>query len=149
MMKAMASRSATRPGAAAWHPTKGVRVRGPVPAGLWLALPGVAALTLGTGLPAVAPATRVGLAALGLLLVVASGLVAHKAPGVVRNRPRSARWSLPTRQASAVPVGSHRVGRDAQGRVPGARGGHERERRAVDLRARVALPAARHAWRKR
>ncbi len=112
-MKAMASRSATRPGAAAWHPTKGVRVRGPVPAGLWLALPGVAALTLGTGLPAVAPATRVGLAALGLLLVVAGGLVARKALGVGRDRPRSARWSLPARQAGAVPVGSQRVGRDA------------------------------------
>ncbi len=50
-MKAMASRSATRPGTAAWHPTKDVRVRGPVPAGLWLALAGVAALTLGAGLP--------------------------------------------------------------------------------------------------
>ncbi len=148
-MTAMASRSTTRLGAAAWHPMKGVRVRGPVPAGLWLALPGVAALTLGTGLPAVALATRVGLAALGLLLVAGGGLVARGAMGVGRDCPRSARRSLPARQAGAVPVGSHRVGRDAQGRVPSARGGHERERRTVDLRARVELPAARHAWRKR
>ncbi len=147
-MKAMASRSATRPGAA-WHPTKGVRVRGPAPAGLWLALPGVAALTLGAGLRAVAPATRVGLAALGLLLVVAGGLVARKALGVERDCPRSARWSPPARQTGAVPVGSQRVRRDAQGRVPGARGGHERDRRVVDLRARVALPVARHAGRRR
>jgi len=148
-MKPMASRGATRPGAAAWRSRERVRAAGPALTGLWLALPGVAALMLGAGLPTVAPATRVGLAALGLLLVAAGGLVARKATGVVRDRPRSARWSLPLRQAGAVPVGSHRVGRDAQGRVPGARVGPERERRAVDLRTRVSLPAARHAWRDR
>jgi len=148
-MKAMASRSATRPGAAAWHPTKGVRVRGPVPAGLWLALPGVAALTLGTGLPAVAPATHVGLAALGLLLVVACGLAARRAIGIGRDRPWSSLGSLPARQAGAVPVGSHRVGRDARRRIPSVWGGRARGHRVMDRRVRPSLHVGRHAWRDR
>jgi len=145
-MKAMASRSATRPGAA-WHLTKDVRVPGPVPAGLWLALPSVAALMLGAGLPAVAPATRVGLAALGLLLVVAGGLVARRAIGIGRDRPWSSLESLPARQAAAVPVGSHRVGRDARGRASGVGVGRAGGCRVMDRRVRPALPAGRHAWR--
>jgi len=147
-MKAMASRSATRPGTAAWHPTKDVRVRGPVPAGLWLALAGVAALTLGAGLPAVAMATRGGLAALGLLLVAGS-LVARRARGVVRGRSRSFRGSLSARHAAVVLVGGHRAGRDARRRVPSVWVGRAGGCRVRDRRVRPALPAGRHAWRDR
>ncbi len=153
-MKAMASRNATCPGAAAWHPTKGGRVRRPVPAGLRLALPGVAILALGAILPAVAPVSRVGLAAISLLLVVAGGLIACRAEGVEgvvwnRNRPRSSRRPLPVHQAGAVPVGGHRVGRDARGRASGVGVGRTGACRVRDLRVRPTLPAGRHAWRDR
>jgi len=148
-MKAMASQGATHPGAAAWRSREHGRAEGRAPAVLWLVLPGGGALALGAGLLAVAATDRVGL----LLVAAGGGLVARRAVGVVRDRPRSSPRSsprsLPARQTGAVPVGDQRVGRDAQGRVPGARDGQERERRAVDLRARVALPAARHAWRNR
>ena len=63
--------------------------------------------------------------------------------------PWSSRWFLPARQAGVAPVGGHRAGREARGRVLGARFSHERERRAVDLCARASLPAERHAWRDR
>jgi len=148
-MKAMASHGATRPGSAAWRSRQGVRAWGPAPAVLWLALPGVAALALGAVLPAVAPTTRVGLAAIGLLLVVAGGLVARRAAGVERDRPRTSHPSPPARRAGCVPVGGHRAGRDARGRVPGVRSGHDRERRAPDRRARPSLPAARRAAKDR
>ena len=147
-MKAMASRGAPRSGSAAWRSREGVRAQGPAPTILWLALPGIAVLALGASLLAMVPATPVGLAALGVLLV-AGGLVARRAVSVVRVRPRSSRWFLPARQAGVAPVGGHRAGREARGRGPGARSGHERERRAVDLCARASLPAERHAWRDR
>ncbi len=154
-MKAMASRGAPRSGSAAWRSREGVRAQGPAPTILWLALPGIAVLALGASLLAMVPATPVGLAALGVLLV-AGGLVARRAVSVVRVRPRSSRWFLPARQAGVAPVGGHRAGREARGRVLGARGRvlgargrHERERRAVDLCARASLPAERHAWRDR
>jgi len=148
-MKAMASRGATRSGAAAERSREHVRTGGPALAGLWLALPGVAALTLGAGLPAVALATRGGLDALGLLLVVAGGLVARKVLGVERDRPRSARWSLPARQAGAVPAGGHRAGRDARRRTPSVWGGRARGHRVMDRRVRPSLRVGRHAWRDR
>ncbi len=89
-MKAIAPRRASRPGAAAGHRREGAPGQGPAFAGIWLALPGVAVLTLGVGLPAVAPATRVGLAVLGLLLVGAGGLVC-KDPHEVRRSPHEVR----------------------------------------------------------
>jgi len=150
MMKALASRGATRPGSAAWRAGKGARGQGPPLAGLWLALPGVAVLALGAILPAVTPVSRVGLAAIDLLLVVASGLIACRvegAEGVMRDRPRSSRRSLPVRQAGAVPVGGHRVGRDARGRASGVGVGRAGGCRVRDRRVRPALPAGRHAWR--
>ncbi len=147
-MKAMASRGAPRSGSAAWRSREGVRVRGPAPTILRLALPGIAVLALGASLLALAPATPVGLAALGILLVAGS-LVARGAVGVGRDRREGRSRSLPTRQVGVAPVGGHRAGREARGRGPGARSGHERERRAVDLRARASLPAERHAWRDR
>ncbi len=148
-MKVMASRGATCPGTAAWRSRERGRARGRAPAVLWLALPGLTALALGAGLPAGPPAPRVALAAIGLLLVAARGRVARGAVGVVRDRPRSSRWSLPVRQAGAVPVGGHRVGRDARGRASGVGVGRTGGCRVRDRRARLALPAGRHAWRDR
>ncbi len=141
-MKAMASRGARPPSTTEWRS----RERGRAPAVLWLALPGLAAL--GAGLPVVA-ATRVGLVALGLLLVVAGGLVTRRVMGVVWDRPRSSHWSLPARQAGAVPVGGHRAGRDARRRAPGVWSRRAGVRRARDQRGRSSLPAGRHAWRDR
>ena len=158
-MKAMASRGATPPSTTEWRSRERGRAGGRAPAALWLALPGLAAL--GVGLP-VGAATRVGLIALGLLLAASGGLialglllaasgglVARRAVGVGRDRLRTSRRSLPTHQVGVASVGGHRAGREARGRVPGARGGHERERRASLRRARPVLPTERHAWKDR
>ncbi len=144
-MKAMASRGATPPRTTERRSRERDRAGGRAPAILWLAFPGLAALALGAGLP-VGATTRVGLIALGLLLVVARGV-----RGVARARdcPPLSRWSLPARQAGTAPVGSHRAGREARSRVPGVGGTDERERRASLRRARPVLPAGRHAWRGR
>ncbi len=150
-MKALASRSATRPGTAAGRSRERGRAGGRAPAVLWLTLPSLAALALGVGLPMLTAATRVGLVALGLLLVVtASGLITAVAPsvgGVEQDRFPSSRRSLPARRAGDAPSGGHRAGRDARGRVPGVRCEDERERRAALRRARPVLSAGRHAWR--
>jgi len=149
-MKAMASRCTPHPGAAAWRSRERGRTGGPALAVLvlWLALSGVAALALGADLPAVVPATRVGLAALGLLLVAGS-LVVRRAMGVVRGRSRSFRGSLSARHAAVVLVGGHRARRDARRRVPSVWGGRARGRRAMNRRVRPSLHVGRHAWKDR